>query len=290
MPKSVLSAAIEPQAQSVVGQLFERIEGAIGNKAAMLYEGADPKVVQSEWAEGLAGFSDIEVMRGLAEVRKRAFPPNVGEFARMCRPALDPEYAWHEAGDCLRQRDKLDARGNPQAGDWSHPAVYRAACAMPQEVRGGDYKANRVRWGYVLSREFARGWGEPIEPPTLRIESQPKVGPPPVSVREQMALILNAPKVAAALRKRIGKTEIAPAEAARCERLAAIDWKASTPEQRVAEFGEAFRDVEIVEIVPGAPVALVVNLSGRRAMLVGDDLQATLSETIAARAAAAKSE
>lgn len=289
MPKSAWSTAIEPHAHALIGKLFERIEGAVGNKAAALYEGATAEIVQAEWAEALAGFSDVEIMRGLAEVRKRPFAPNAGEFARLCRPALDPEYAWHEAGECLRQRDTLIG-GKPQAGDWSHPAVYRAANRMAQEVRGGDYRAHRVRWGFVLAREFAAGWGEPIEPPPLKIESKPKLGPPPVAVREQMALILNAPKVAAALRKRAGKTEIDPAEAARCERLAAINWKASTPDQRVAEFGEAFRNVEIAEVVPGAPIALVVNLSGRRAMLCGDDLQATLSETIAARTAAAQAE
>lgn len=135
MPKHVWSMAIELRAQALIGKLFERIEGAIGNKAAALYEGATPEVVQAEWAEALAGFSDVEVMRGLAEVRKQPFAPNAGEFARMCRPGLDPEYAWHEAGEWLRQRDALDADGQLQAGDWSHPSVFRAANRMAQEVR-----------------------------------------------------------------------------------------------------------------------------------------------------------
>lgn len=288
MPKHAWSTAIEPRAQALIGKLFERIEGAIGNKAAALYEGATPEVVQAEWAEALAGFSDVEVMRGLAEVRKRPFAPNAGEFARMCRPALDPEYAWHEAGECLRQRDALGADGKPQAGDWSHPAVFRAANRMAQEVRGGDYRANRVRWGFILAREFAAGWGDPVEPPTLKVEHKPSLGPPPAAVREQMALILNAPKVAAALRKRQPEQHD-PALVARCERIASINWIASTPQQRASELGEAFRHVRVVEAVPGVPPTITVDLNGRRAMLCGADLESALAETIAARAAASQS-
>lgn len=281
------ASLVEPLARRYVGRVFDRLYNAVGNRVSDVYAGRPPEDVQGEWAAGLAGFNEVEIARGIAEVRKARFAPNLGEFLRMCRPALDAEYAWHEAGECLRQRDKLDADGNPQAGDWSHPAVFRAANRMSMEVRGGDYKAHRVRWGFVLSREFAAGWGDPIEPPKLAIESKPKLGPPPASVREQMALILSAPKVAAALRKRQPEQQD-PALAARCDRIAAIDWKASTPAQRVAELGEAFRDIRVIEAVPGVPPTITVEISGRRAMLCGADLQTALFDTIAARAAASQ--
>src|SRR5690606_29526160 len=119
-----------------------------------------------------AGYHECEIARGIAACRERTFAPTLGEFLKMCRPALDPEWAFYEAGDGLRQRDA------GTIGDWSHPAVWRAACALSHEVRSGDFRAHRTRWTYTLKREFAAGWGEGVKPPAMRIEHTAKVRGP----------------------------------------------------------------------------------------------------------------
>lgn len=175
------SSVDAPAPRRVVARVFERLTAQLGAKVADLYAGADQRAVQDEWGAGLAGFHMQEIARGVAACRERVFAPTLGEFLRLCRPALDPEYAWLEAGDCLRQRDA------GLVGDWSHPAVWRAASAMSHEVRGGDWRAHRTRWAYTLRRELEKGWGEIPPPPPARIEHKPTLRGPTAEEREAMA-------------------------------------------------------------------------------------------------------
>jgi len=178
-PESLADARPIPRAW--VARVFDRLTAQLGAKVADLYANADPRKVQAEWAAGLASYHEAEISRGIAACRERAFAPTLGEFLRLCRPALDPEWAWHEAGDCLRQREA------GQVGDWSHPAVWRAACTMNTEVRSGDYQRHRTRWTYTLKREFAAGWGEGVKPPAMRIEHNVKTRGPTEAERAALA-------------------------------------------------------------------------------------------------------
>lgn len=194
-PGSLADAAAVPRAS--VAWLFERLTAQFGARMADLYAApvdasAPPDVqrrtaatftqrVQEEWALGLAGYHREEIQRGLAACRERGFAPNLGEFVQLCRPGLNPEWAWHEARDCLRQRDA------GAVGNWSHPAIWRAASEMSPEVRGGDYQRHRTRWTYVLRREFAAGWGEAPPKPAMRVEHNAKVRGPRAEEREALA-------------------------------------------------------------------------------------------------------
>lgn len=191
-PASLADAA--PVPRRWVARVFERLSGQLGAKVADLYNGVAEKTVQEEWAAGLAGYHEAEIARGIAACRERTFAPTLGEFLKLCRPALDPEWAWHEAGDCLRQRDA------GEVGDWSHPAVWRAACAMGTEVRAGDYQRHRTRWTYTLKRELAAGWGEGVKPPAMRIEHDVKVRPPTAAEREALAGLRDLHQAGAAAR------------------------------------------------------------------------------------------
>lgn len=142
---------------------------------------ADQKAMINEWAQGLTDMRPEEIARGLARCRTRTFPPSLGEFAQFCRPALDPEVAFLEAQDGLRARD----RG--EMGRWSHPAIWRAACAMSTEVRSGPFSAFRKRWEYVLRNEYELGWGEDVPAPAKRIEHAHRPIPMPAHVRERLA-------------------------------------------------------------------------------------------------------
>lgn len=169
-----------PLPQRAVAEVFRSLNAQFGAKLADLYAGVPAADVQAEWATRLAGFRRHELERGLAACAARTFAPTLGEFAAQCRPALDPEQAWWEAEACMRQRDE------GAIGDWTHPAIYRAACSMPFELRGGDLKQNRKRWAAALKRELAVGFGDGVPPPAIRVEQTVKTGPPSKAILEQL--------------------------------------------------------------------------------------------------------
>lgn len=163
-----IPASSEPQAPSVLlieaaQNVFSRLEAQLGAKIADLFAGAPKEAVLNEWASALSGFTKREVNRGLAICQTRIFAPTLGEFTRLCRPALDAEIAWLEAVDGLR------ARNAGEVGEWSHPAVYRAASAMSFEIASSSFKQCQKVWAWRLEKEFTKGWGEPVPPVALRV-------------------------------------------------------------------------------------------------------------------------
>lgn len=150
-----------------VERLFSRLNDALGGKMADLYVGRVREDVEREWSIGLAGMTGRELARGVKAARLRTFAPNVGEFARLCRPALDPEYAFREA------QIGLAARSRGETGEWSHPAVYRAAMTLSWDVRRKSYREMRYDWDRELTKEFERGWGEDVPPAQKQVEHSP---------------------------------------------------------------------------------------------------------------------
>jgi len=179
---SLTSKPLSAADHAAVADLFAKLVGVFGkSKFAEMWGGATPDVIREQWAAGLSGFTSGELQRGLKECRTRKFVPNVGEFASFCRPALDPEYAWYEAQDGLRARE----RGEP--GVWSHPAVWRAAKAMSYDLRNSSFKQLRVRWSRLLTQEFERGWGDDVPPVVKRVEHRPTLTPMPAAMRKKLA-------------------------------------------------------------------------------------------------------
>lgn len=165
-------------------QVLERIMAAFSaDKVARAFGGIKPELLREQWAAELVALEPHEIDRGLGECRRRDFVPGIGEFVRMCRPALDPEYAWHEAQEGVRARD----RG--ERGVWSHPAVWRAACAMNHEIRTGSFAQYRKRWEMFLGREFERGWGDDVPEVQQRIGHQPTVRAIPPKIRSELAAL-----------------------------------------------------------------------------------------------------
>lgn len=149
--------------------LWDRLHAILGSKWLDLFNGADMELAKQEWELALGDFKPVELGRGLDAVAHRKFVPTLGEFACLCRPALDPEWAFREAEVCLRQRDA------GQVGDWSHPAVWRAASVLSLEVRQSDYSKVKTRWSYTLRAELAKGWGEWPPQPPLKLSRGEKI-------------------------------------------------------------------------------------------------------------------
>ena len=165
------SPALSPDGTAIptrwVEDLFGRLTAIVGSAMGTVYAGADPELVKAEWAEALAGFSADEVKRGLAAVRTRRFPPNLPEFLHLCRPALDPEIAWHEAEAGMR------AHAAQQPFAWSHPAVFWAAREMAYELRTSSFAACRKRWEPALAAMWSlRAWPTLPDPTAKRIQQQ----------------------------------------------------------------------------------------------------------------------
>ena len=168
--------------QKSVGQLFGLLKGQLGSKMDDLYARVDPEVVQREWAQGLFEFTTEEVARGVAACRGRKFAPTLGEFLHLCRPCLDPEMAWHEA------QDGLSVRRQGEMGTWSHPAVWRAAGVMREQLLHGHFKGHRNRWEHVLCAEFAKGFVEAVPAvPVAAIVDKPTFVPMPDYLRQHLA-------------------------------------------------------------------------------------------------------
>jgi hypothetical protein len=183
------SSSAEIAAHQAVASLFERLTVVFGRtKIAEMWTGLDPKLVRQEWAAGLADFTPEEINRGLAACRGRKFAPNLGEFAQLCRPVLDPEIAWYEAVEGMAARERCET------GHWSHPAVYRAAMRLSYDLRRSAFAGMRRRWEGALQDEFAKGWVEDVPPIAKQIECRPDVRLPPAAVREYLARAGHKPR------------------------------------------------------------------------------------------------
>lgn len=185
MPASSAESLMQPLSQRWVERLFERLTAQLGAKMADLYAGVSTEAVQEEWADGLAGFKPEEIARGLKACQTRQFAPTLGEFTGLCRPALDPELAWMEAADGMR------ARAAGEIGEWSHPAVYRAATHFAFELASKSFRECRKTWAWRLEREFAKGWGEDVPGPMPRLAHQEApTRPPTAAEREAMSQLI----------------------------------------------------------------------------------------------------
>ena len=156
-----------------VEDLFARLTAILGSSVATLYAGADPDLVKAAWGEALGGLSTAEIKRGLAATRTRKFAPNLPEFLHLCRPALDPEVAWHEAEQGMRMH------AQQQPFEWSHPAVFWAARDFAFELRTSNFAACRKRWEPLLAKTFAlRVWPAIPDPMAKRLPQQSVVANP----------------------------------------------------------------------------------------------------------------
>lgn len=199
-----------------IAEIFARFGACFGVTAMdAMFAAVPPEDVRVEWRRGLAGFSSAEISRALDATRSRRFPPNLGEFIQLARPGLDPETAWIEAAEGMREH----VAGRAFA--WSHPAVFWAAREMQFELRTSSFGACSRRWSALLARSWAAGrWLAVPDPSAKRI-------PAPA------------------------QAEIVPgARAAALERMRKVQERLSTivsPRRRAASFADEKPEVETPE-------------------------------------------
>ena len=140
-----------------IAHLMIKMQAMYGAKFTQQWQGIDTDILQTEWAEQLAGFTGDELSRGLAACRERPWPPTLPEFMVLCRPPMLPEPAFYEAVTGLSQR----RRG--EYGEWAHPALFHAAVKVgAHDMLNGSYQQLRTRWERALSTEMEKTEWAPI--------------------------------------------------------------------------------------------------------------------------------
>lgn len=145
-------------------RLIERMRGLYGERFDRQWSSIEPEDLPRIWAEELAGFSGEELARGLAACRQRDWPPTIPEFMKLCRPALVPDIAFHDAVA------GMNARNRGERGAWSHPAIFWAAVRLgTHELLNSGYAVLRGRWERILAEELARGQWDPVPDPAVAL-------------------------------------------------------------------------------------------------------------------------
>ena len=132
---------------SMMDRLFNRMDGSYPHKWRSAF--ANAQAIQNwreAWAEAFdeEGLTPEEVKAGIVTCRKLYdWPPSLPEFLKACRPAIDPERAFHEAVEQMRLRDvSKDA--------WSSPVVFWAAVQLGSDLRNNPYPSISKRWAAAL--------------------------------------------------------------------------------------------------------------------------------------------
>lgn len=150
--------------QAWIERLFEKMLCEYGAKFSNQWGALDPHTLKRHWAQRLAGLTAEQLRAGLEALERHEWPPTLPEFVKLCKPALDPLRAYHEALSGFIARD----RG--QVGDWSHPAIYYAACRIGRvTLEQTEYRQIRERWEMVLADVLAEGSWETITAPDLQV-------------------------------------------------------------------------------------------------------------------------
>lgn len=143
--------------------MFGRLAAMYGTKFADLWRGVDMADIKQAWTEALRGYTADEIMRGVNACMTRDWPPTLPEFAKLCRPGLDPERAFEEAQEQMYRRE--DGRDK-----WSHPAVYWTAVQYGHfELRNHTWNTAKGRWESLLRDNLADQALAPVPPRAMAL-------------------------------------------------------------------------------------------------------------------------
>lgn len=167
----------QPTEQGTRG-LLKFMLGVYGQKFQDQWRGVPPAEMIAVWSMGLAGYTPLEVQRGLAACMTRIWPPTLPEFMLLCRPPIDHEAAFQEAVTQLHLRGE-------GSDNWSHPAIYWAAVAFGSwELRQASWDRAKTRWTRILDEQLRKGDLPPVPPRMDVLPAPGKATTSPEKVRE----------------------------------------------------------------------------------------------------------
>ncbi len=126
--------------------------------------------VKNTWADALSGYRIGEVKAGVMACRTRPWPPTLGEFLALCRPAPDFERSFAEAQEQVSKRAFGEDR-------WSSKAVYWTAVEFGfHDLRSTSWTQARNRWSRILVEKLAHEDDLPAIPLPLQALVAPGKG------------------------------------------------------------------------------------------------------------------
>lgn len=78
---------------------FQRMASFFGNQVLAKWEGLDMQMVYGEWADELSRCSLGQIRHGIELSKREKHPPNLGEFAELCRK--------YKASDVVKLEHKI---------------------------------------------------------------------------------------------------------------------------------------------------------------------------------------
>lgn len=165
LSKRMQSGWLEPRdwpdgsgAISAMDRLFNRFDGMYPGRWRSSFSSAEAvDNWRREWASAFEaeGLTTEDVRFGLQELKKiYAWPPSITEFLLVCRPATQPDVAFHLAAD------EMANRRNFKPENWPSARMYWAAAAMGEAMML-PYQQVKSRW-LVEWRRAAQREHEPI--------------------------------------------------------------------------------------------------------------------------------
>jgi len=154
------STMLDPLPLTWASKLLARLTEMYGAQFLRQWDAVPAERLPVVWAEELAGYTGVEIARGLAACRQQKFPPTLPEFLMLCRPNLEPATAYQEAVAGMTER----AGGG--IGIWSHPAIYWAAVRVGRyDILSNGYQIMRSRWETALRAVMEQGRWDPVPEP-----------------------------------------------------------------------------------------------------------------------------
>ena len=127
-------------------------------------------LVMRSWGDALSGYKVGEVKAGLRACRTRPWPPTLGEFLALCRPAPDFERSFAEAQEQVSRRSFGEDR-------WSSKAVYWTAVEFGfYDLRSTSWVQAINRWSRILVEKLAHEDDLPAIPLPLQALVAPGKG------------------------------------------------------------------------------------------------------------------
>jgi hypothetical protein len=165
--------------QHWVESLFKKMALTYGAKFVDQWRGHDPVEVKQHWAVMLGKLSTVELVRGVEQLATRPWPPTLPEFMALCRPAVDPQVAFHEA---LEQGIRRE-RGEDDV--WSSPALFWAWRRIgAYNFATMAYEVIRPRWEAALAAEMAKEDQLPVPPNLAALPAPGQARTPPERAHE----------------------------------------------------------------------------------------------------------
>lgn len=161
-PELIEHAPGRALADDWIERLFAHMEALYGQQFHAQWRDIDPGRMRARWAAELGTLTREQLRRGVQGLTALTAAPNLPQFLRLCKPAIDPHAAYFEAvaGVVAREQGAL--------GEWSDPCIYWAATTIGAfDLKTLPYAQLKRRWEAALAAEQAHPHDDPVPAPVL---------------------------------------------------------------------------------------------------------------------------